>query len=59
MEENQESTMEFTEWLALIVAYIIGWFAFTKVFGDASRLGRGEERKAPRKDPLDIDTDFV
>lgn len=51
--------MEFTEWLALIVAYIIGWLAFTKVFGDASRLGRGEERKTPRKDPLDIDTDFV
>lgn len=54
------------EWLALGIAFlIIGGAlliigaAFAKIIGDASRLGRGEERKKPRKDPLDIDTDFV
>lgn len=47
------------EWLALGIAFLIAGIAFAKVLGDAGRLGRGEERKTPRKDPLDIDTDFV
>lgn len=48
------------EWLALVIAFIIAGLAFAMVFGKASRLGHGDEREKPRKkEPLDIDTDFV
>lgn len=48
------------EWLALVICFLIAGLAFAKVIGGASRLGRGDEREKPRKkEPLDIDTDFV
>lgn len=48
------------EWVAILGAFIIAGFGIAKVFGDASRLGRGEERSHPRdKTPLDFDTDFL
>lgn len=45
------------EYIALAVCYIVGLGALVWVLG--ARLGHGDERKTPRKDPLDIDTDFV
>lgn len=48
------------EWFAIGIAFIIAGLAIAKVMGDASRLGRGEQRSAPRKKgPLDIDTEFL